>query len=79
MSDIADNKSIKDKLARKNVFVNQLEEEILKSHPIRHIIETADYALMLNDAEADIQKRQETKKYINFLVDTYKQNYGVKK
>lgn len=54
-----------------NRFINQLEEEIVKSFPLVYVLETKDYALKLNSFEKDVLIRCENKDYINRLVDTY--------
>jgi len=55
----------------KNLFISQLEDEIAKAHPIRHIIETRDYALLVNDSEKDYLLKNENEQYINRITDTY--------
>jgi len=61
-----------------NPFISQLEQEIANNHPLIHITEVKDYALLLNKEEDDKLLRIGNENYINRLYDSYKSKNDLK-
>jgi hypothetical protein len=55
----------------KNYFINQLEDEITRSYSLKYVAENYAFALKLNDACLDPLIKQEDRKYIDRLMNTY--------
>ena len=55
----------------KNYFISQLEDEIVRSYSLKHVVETYEFALKLNGACRDPLIKKEDREYIDRLMNTY--------